>query len=318
MLDGTPLLFCQLRYNERDVKQKTCHMPIRSPRNEYRGINAHLHSYFQMHGGWDGFHNKHVGDLGAAISSVLPPGYLVDTEQSLQLREIAPYGEERIRRWRPDIAVYSPSATATANIPQPSNEATATLVQPLLDTFYDEEVSPALALLIYKIDDESPLGRTITQIELLSPSNKSGEGRHLYLEKRIALLNAGINLVELDYLHETDPIVRGVPSYARHETGAHAYNFTISIPSPSLREGKAVTTSFDTDMPIPALELPLVDSQRIQIDLDAVYQQTFISVNAYSYRVDYEQLPERFESYMAGDQGRIQGRMTATKQALSA
>ena len=133
-------------------------MPIRSPHNEYHGINAHLHSYFQMHGGWDGFHNKHVGDLGAAISSLLPPGYLVDTEQSLQLREIAPYGEERIRRWRPDVAVYKPSTAAIAATPQHLGEATATLEQALLDTFYDDEVSPALALLIYRIDDEAIQG----------------------------------------------------------------------------------------------------------------------------------------------------------------
>lgn len=291
-------------------------MPIRSSRNEYHGVNAHLHSYFQVQGGWDGFHNKHVGDLGAAISRLLPPGYLVDTEQSLQLREISPYGDERIRRWRPDVAIYGTSSTPASQ----SNSVTgvATLVQPLLDTLHEEDDPALSALLIYKVTEHTLLGRPITQIELLSPTNKHGDGLLLYVEKRVALLNAGINLVEIDYLHESDSVVRGVPSYPRREKDAHAYNFTVSTPSPSLREGKAVTTFFDVDSEIPKLELPLSGSETLKIDLNSAYQTTFESVNAYSYRVDYAQLPEHFETYSTPDQTRIQVRMDAVKQSMSA
>jgi hypothetical protein len=288
-------------------------MPVRSPRNEYKGVNAHLHSYFQTHGGWDGFHNKHIGDLGAEISRWLPPGYLVDTEQSLQLREISPYGDERIRRWRPDIAIYGAST-----VPQSQSDTEvgiATLVQPLLDTLSEEDNPAPSALLIYKVTEDALLGRPITQIELLSPSNKHGDGLLLYKEKRIALVNAGINLVEIDYLHETDSVVRGVPSYTRHEADAHPYNFTVSTPSPTLRDGKAVTTFFDVDSKIPLLKLPLGGSDVLSIDLNSVYRTTFESVNAYSYRVDYAQLPEHFEAYNLADQARIHARMSAVQEA---
>ena len=36
---------------------------VNSKRNQYRGINAHLHSFWQAKGGWDSFHSNHMTDL---------------------------------------------------------------------------------------------------------------------------------------------------------------------------------------------------------------------------------------------------------------
>ena len=43
-------------------------------------------------------------------------------------------------------------------------------------------------------------GRLVTVIELLSPSNKEGNGLKVYLQKQLDLLSAGVNLVEIDLL----------------------------------------------------------------------------------------------------------------------
>src|SRR5688572_1499959 len=62
---------------------------ISSPVNQYRGINAHLHSHF-LHGereGWEEFHSSHITDLTRAMNAFLPAmGYIARQERSLQIR----------------------------------------------------------------------------------------------------------------------------------------------------------------------------------------------------------------------------------------
>ncbi len=45
---------------------------LHSTRNQYPGINAHLHSYWQGRGGWSRFHTNHIADLLRAL--LLPRG----------------------------------------------------------------------------------------------------------------------------------------------------------------------------------------------------------------------------------------------------
>jgi hypothetical protein len=71
-------------------------MTIRTVANQYVGINAHLHSYFQSQGGWDSSHTNHIADLMRLMrAQLLQMGYIADIEQSLQIRraeeELSPY-----------------------------------------------------------------------------------------------------------------------------------------------------------------------------------------------------------------------------------
>ena len=61
-------------------------LPVRSLKNQYRGINAHLHSQWQAHGNWAGFHTRHIGDLAGLLRRQLyPMGYVAEIEESLQV-----------------------------------------------------------------------------------------------------------------------------------------------------------------------------------------------------------------------------------------
>ena len=67
----------------------------------------------------------------------------------------------------------------------------------------------------------------ITRIELLSPANKFG-GSHaaIYLMNRQRTLEAGINMVELDYLHETRSPIQAIPDYTKRESESFSvYDF---------------------------------------------------------------------------------------------
>jgi hypothetical protein len=65
-------------------------LAIQSSINQYTGINAHLNSYLQnAMGAWQSFHATHVVHLRDLLDEQLPPGYIADSEQSLQLRHTA-------------------------------------------------------------------------------------------------------------------------------------------------------------------------------------------------------------------------------------
>lgn len=51
-------------------------------------------------------------------------------------------------------------------------------------------------------------------------------------------------------------------------------------------------------------------------DGEALYQRVFYGLATYGFMVDYEQLPERLETYSEFDRRRIQRRMTAIQTAV--
>ena len=64
--------------------------PVRFIKNQYHGVNAHLHSHWQNDGGWDGFHTNHIADLMRLMRiQLMPLGYVAEIEQSLQIRHVA-------------------------------------------------------------------------------------------------------------------------------------------------------------------------------------------------------------------------------------
>jgi hypothetical protein len=175
----------------------------------------------------------------------------------------------------------------------------------VIDTLDLDDEAYYTAILIYAVADDESLGRPITRIELLSPTNKDGDGYLQYREKRGAALRIGVGLVEIDYLHETDSPIKGVPSYRRRQPGSFDYTITVSNPKPSLEVGLAETFGFSVDAVIPPINIPLAGEETLPLDFGAVYNQTFASLSAYSHRVDYEQLPENFQTYSEADQKRI-------------
>ena len=77
-----------------------------------------------------------------------------------------------------------------------------------------EEEETLTGLVIYQAGEGSVLGRPITRIELLSPANKPPGSHHeQYMVKRLETLKSGLRLVELDYLHESHPVIQALPSY---------------------------------------------------------------------------------------------------------
>ena len=65
------------------------------------------------------------------------------------------------------------------------------------------------------------------------------------------------------------------------------------------------------DDPLPTLETPLAEDDRLIFGLTPAYHQTFERTHFYQSVVDYEQFPLQFETYHPADQERIKARMAA-------
>src|SRR5450432_3589253 len=123
---------------------------------------------------WDSFHAEFISEIGRYLNSRLPTKYVAHVERRFvpDLSDDLSIAETEVY---PDVAVVQrPSEASVESV------AVATLTPPLvLETVMDLQ-SPQRSLLIRDRNDQ----RLVAVIELLSPSNKHGEGREAYLERR--------------------------------------------------------------------------------------------------------------------------------------
>lgn len=286
-------------------------MPIHFDENQYRGVNAHLHSFLQQRGGWETFHSDHIAELRRTISRVLPSGYFALSEKSLQISGFNPVtGESRQGVIRPDIEIYrTPSVQSGSDATLMALDPPAEVVS-IAETLSDIEHLTSIVIYQQQSDDQLI---PVTRIELLSPANKPlGSHHEAYILKRDETLIGGVNLIEIDYLHQTPPIIKILPSYPQRQPKAFPYTILVSRPYPTLEKGQVAIYGFYVDDPIPKIAVPLAGADSIGIDLGAVYNRTFADNVYYGRRVvNYEEEPAQMESYSEADQGRIRERMAA-------
>lgn len=265
-------------------------MPLYLKENPYRGINAHYNSLLQaMDGGWMSFHNAHITHLRDALNRLLPPNYYAVTEQSLQILSETEFS----RRTIPDVAVLHRGAKVEPSLTD--GAATApTLEVPLREVIELSEEEQFSAVVIYQQPD-----RLVTRIELLSPANKTS-ARGPYLAMRQKALFSKLNLVELDYLHET-------PSLFPHLL-PEAYPYCVVVSEPKgddIGDGIMQFYCFHVDDPFPNAPIPLLAGEKLAINWGEVYNFSFTNDRRTQFMLDYSQPPLNFERYSAFDQARI-------------
>lgn len=264
---------------------------------------------------WEVFHAAHITNLTEVIDTVLPDRYYALNQKSLQLSALNfETGEQSLSVTRPDIGIYGASTPPTEPGLQTIGSPTATL--PLIKIMIEDE--PLSSVLIYEMtasNDALP----VTRIELLSPTNKPpGSHYRQYLRKRNETLENGINLIEIDYLHETKLPSDLIRSYPKHQPGAYPYLILVSEPNPPTDHQHTLLYGFHVDEVIAETRIPLKGNDEIKVNFGAVYDITFSNNRYYGMRlVDYEHLPLRFETYSDDDQKRIRERMASVKGRLS-
>ena len=294
---------------------------VRSVKNQYWGINAHLHSLWQAEGGWDEFHASHLIYLANALKiPLLPMGYTAGVQQSLQIRRAnTPDGKPEA-----DVLIYDTDPQRRYQpYPSPqSGHGLLVLPVPELLEVKEQGVEEYHAIGIYQFSTgKRERGEPVVWIELLSPSNKpGGQDAGYYREKVLKLLRSGIVLIEIDYLHESAPTFPGIPNYRPVENGqllspnAHPYRIVVIDPRPTLMKGLARLYQFDVDQSLPVVDIPLQGSDVLAFDFGQSYNRT-LEESMFGLDVDYRQFPPNFQRYRSADQERIAARMVAVLDA---
>lgn len=295
--------------------------PIRSIKNQYLGINAHLHSYWQSMGGWNSFHGNHIADLLRLLRvKLLPMGYTAEIEPSLQIRRLdIPDSEPES-----DITIFDPNPIrpflSTSNISPGPNVLVLSAPDTLQEPPLSEKELQSIA--VYRIEDQGrERGQPVVWLELLSPSNKgASEDAGLYREKRSKRLHSGVVFVEIDYLHESGTTLGRVANYRIRrnqpaQVTRHPYRIAVIDPRPHFAQGRAYINEFDVDASIPTVMIPLNGGDVLHFDFNTPYQKTFEETLYGLELIDYGQLPLRFERYSPVDQARIANRMLIVLKA---
>lgn len=290
-------------------------MPIHSEKNLYAGVNPHLNSFLQnTTRRWGNFHTQHISDLVRTLDMQLPPGYASAAEESLQIRQITfaePFSPTQASSSKADVLIYGSSSSGSISSPLAPSSPVAELS--LVESETEDESLPSV--IIYRLDEAGLPDTPVTRVEVLSPANKPG-GSHYsqYRRKRLESLKSGLNLVEIDYLHQTRPILPTLPSYADDEAGAFPFWVIVSDPHPAFEDGQALVYGASVDMELPRIRLPLAGDDEIIFDLHIAYNQTCVSSRMFRQAIDYAQLPVRFDLYSDEDQARIRERIAIIAQ----
>jgi hypothetical protein len=285
-------------------------VPIYSAKNLYPGVNPHLNSALQRKGGgWEMFHHSYVNNLAISLDAILPSNYYVANEKSLQLTEI---GIDRLedKPTRPDVSIFKlHEQPAGATTQRTFAEPTMTL---RLDDLLNDEEDFFTAANIYEFSAGILPGRLVTRIEMLSPANKPPHRYHKeYLVKRSETLQAGVNLVEIDFVHTTRPHRRDLPSYHEGEADAFPYVITVSFPHQDAHSGKTDVYGIGVDDVIPTVLIPLTQGDGVAVDFNAIYHTTYSNQRIFQLLSDYAAEPTQFDRYQPQDRQRIRARMAA-------
>jgi hypothetical protein len=148
----------------------------------FPGMDPYLEGHY-----WSTLHGQLIHEFARQISPQLSPRYVTLTDEWFAIS--AP-DDPSAPMW-PDVAIGAVREVATAydarRISPPTHRVRSPISQRLKQAH----------LRVFAVEDL----RLVTHIELLSPSNKIGEGYEQYLTKRRRVSRRDVNLLEIDLLH---------------------------------------------------------------------------------------------------------------------
>ena len=193
--------------------------------------------YIEAQTGWGDFHQRFLTYCGDAIGPCLPENYVARFGE--QVRLIYPSSGTKPPPRLPDIALLRDPQLGSRSGGSSGGTATLEPVSVMVDTEDYEEIRDTW-IEILKLPDLE----LVTVIELLSPTNKIGDGREDYLSKRKKLLAGSAHLVEIDFLlnghrmpmRSEKPLGHFVAMVSRVEgrPKADVYTWSLRDPLPSI------------------------------------------------------------------------------------
>ena len=150
--------------------------------------------YLEFRSPWPDFHNGLISEIRNELGARLPDSYVARVDERI---EVVTPGFDPPSSFRPDVLVGR-FAEGRSSLAVGGEKAATAVLEPQLMEILDED--PEELRLTWVEVRALPDLELVTAIEVLSPINKSWQGRGVYLQKRDKLHATRVNLVEIDLL----------------------------------------------------------------------------------------------------------------------
>jgi hypothetical protein len=224
--------------------------------------------FLEISGDWRDFHARFLNGCADALADQLPDNYVARIEEQFHILEFPEKTEERRL---PDVSISQTRPSRTGH-------STATALPTL-----EPEFIPLVTTIVEEVKERwieirrRPDWTPVTIIELLSPTNKSGQGHTDYLYKRVSLIARAIHLLELDLLIAGRRLPMGRPLRGIY----HA------LVSRADRRPISDVFSWSIRDPLPTIPVPLMAPDAdISLDLAAVFSSVY-QRGRYERSIDY-------------------------------
>ena len=248
------------------------------PTNPFPGMNP----YLERPEWWPEIHGRIIVALADILAPRLRPDYAVQIEQRVYVATEPDAGGGPAPRFRIPDAMVLTYSMASRNDPNMRGVAVA---EPLPGAAAVSVALPAAELerqrylQVLRVDTME----VVAVIELLSPSNKQGDGRREYLGNRAEVKNSTAHLIEIDLLRAGPPlpVIGAVPHGC----------YRIMVANGRQRP-RADLYAFGIGEAIPEFMLPLAKGAAgISVDLNAAVRHVYAH-SSYSMLIDYGPDPE--------------------------
>ena len=214
--------------------------------NPFPGMDLYLEDT-----AWSVVHANLTEEIARQLVPKLRPKYLVLTEQRFVITPADEPDRVQERRW-PDVGVVPSGDLGT-------NGGIATLTPPIMRTAIVPDEIPVKTVEIWDAEHR----RLVTAIEVLSPTNKRGEGRIEYAAKRQNILRSDTHLIEIDLLRAGTrfPVTEPLPPAA----------YFVFI-SRAEQRPRVDLWPIAFDAPLPPVPVPLLPGDAdVSLDLQAAF-----------------------------------------------
>lgn len=155
---------------------------------------------------WTTFHATFAVEIVRQIAPQLRPRYLALPVERVVFEEVTDVAVTTASLY-PDVSVVSSSTPTSA-----TGASSITIEPPLQIATVVPQAVPHVSIEIRDVAQR----RLVTAIEILSPTNKRGEGRAEYLAKRRRLLLSSAHLMEIDLLRSGERVPMQQPLPPAH------------------------------------------------------------------------------------------------------
>lgn len=238
--------------------------------------------YLESPAHWPDFHFRFISALADAINARVPDRYVARINEHVMAITPTVWEEDEGSVYVPDVTLLSSPYTEQSGGELDGADASAAAVQtPVVmeNVRYAEDHTEAYVQLV-RLPDMA----VITVFELLSPTNKYGEGRGIYSEKRRQFLAQPIHIIELDLLRAGARL-----QFDRQLPSAHYHAFV----SRTEHRPKTDVYSWSIHDPLPTIPIPLQSPDAdVHLPLGESLSAAYDS-GRYRRLIDYTAVPPR-------------------------